>query len=153
MKNAVFYILGIVSVGLFLTAPKSDIGKLHPVKLVQVTTCSGNVHLRTDTGLFGEGADFDLALEDLYRTTPGMPYLETADYLLITPATARYLPELKRLLRPGTEVARMSCMVDGESAAEFLDAHSPGLTLLRTEEIDRIPRLVTVGERYELEGV
>lgn len=153
MKNAIFYLLGILSLSLFFTAPKTDLGKLQPVKLVQVTSCAGLVHLRTDTGLFGEGADFELALEDLYRTCPGMPYLETADYLLITPATAKYLPQLKALLRPGTEVARMACMVDGQTAAAYLDAHSPGLTLLRAEDIDKIPGLVTVGERYELEGV
>lgn len=152
MRKSLFILAALVCLSLFYRIPKSDLGTLQPVQLVQVTTCSGMVHIRTDTGLFGEGADFAAALENLHQTSPGKPYLETADFLLITPASAVYLPELKEVCRPATEVAQISCVADGKSAAAFLQTHRPPCTLRRLERGDPIPKLIVLGEqRYELE--
>lgn len=152
MKNAIFAAAGLLCLCLFAFAPKSDLGRLQPVRLVQVTSGGQMVHLRTDTGLYGEGVDFPSALKDLYRTAPGEVFLETADYLLVTPVTVKYLPELKQVLRPSTEVAQIACIADGVSAAEFLSAHPGGLPLRKAEEHGVLPRLNVKGERYVLEA-
>lgn len=151
MNKYTYWILGLLCLSLFRGAARAELGQLQPVELVQVTTCGGAVRVRTDTGLFGEGADLQEALHDLYQTTPGKVYLETADFLLVTPATAGYMEELKKLLRPGTEIAQINCLADGRKAADFLRAHSPGIVLRQCSHTADLPRLLTEGERYELE--
>ncbi len=151
MKKVYPAVAAVLCLCLFAAAPKTDLGSLKPVRLVQVTTGGPMLHLRTDTGLYGEGVDFGAALKDLYRTSPGQVYLETADFLLVTPVTVKVLPELKQVLRPGTEVALISSLVEGEKAAEFLSAHPGGVPLRKAGEHTVLPRLNTEGERYVLE--
>lgn len=143
---------GLLCLCLFASAPKSDLGQLQPVRLVQVTSSGQMLHLRTDTGLYGEGVDFASALKDLYRTSPGEVYLQTADYLLVTAVTVKYLEELKSVLRPGTEVAQIACVVDAERAAAFLSAHPGGLPLRKAQAHSVLPVLQVKGERYVLES-
>lgn len=151
MKKAYPAAAALISLSLFTAAPKTDLGSLRPVQLVQVTSSGPMIHLRTDTGLYGEGVDFGTALGDLYRTSPGQVYLESADYLLVTPVTVKVLPELKQVLRPGTEVALIASLVDGQKAAEFLMSHPGSVPLRKAGEHTVLPRLITKGERYVLE--
>lgn len=151
MKKLYPAVAAVLCLCLFAMAPKTDLGSLRPVHLVQVTSSGPMIHLRTDTGLYGEGVDFGAALGDLYRTSPGQVYLETADFLLVTPVTVKNLPELRQVLRPGTEVALIASLVDGEKAAEFLRAHPGSVPLRKAGEHSVLPRLITKGERYVLE--
>lgn len=151
MKKALWLSAGVICLSLFFAAPKTDLGSLRPVRLVQATSSGPMVHLWTDTGLYGEGVDFSAAIQDLRNTAPGQVYLETADYLLVTPVTVKLLPELRQVLRPGTEVALIASIVDGEKAAEFLSAHPGGVPLRSAREHTVLPRLITKGERYVLE--
>lgn len=151
MKRAYWIAAAVLCLCLFAAAPKTDLGSLQPVQLVQVTSSGPMVHLRTDTGLYGEGVDFGAALGDMYRTAPGQVFLETADFLLVTPVTVKVLPELRQVLRPGTEVALISCLVDGTEAAQFLSARSGGVPLRKAGEHTVLPRLNMKGERYVLE--
>lgn len=151
MKTLCFCVAGLMCLMLFHNAEQAELGQLQPVELVQVTTCSGSVRIRTDSGLMGEGRDLQEALMDLHSTAPGTVYLETADFLLVTPATVGYMEELRVLLRPAVELAQINCLADGQKAAEFLRAHSPGITLRQWDESTDLPILRTEGERYELE--
>ena len=129
-----------------------DIGKLQPVELVQVYREEGNIVIETDAGDLGRGEKLEDALKNLKRTTPAEVFLETADFLLLTEETRDMLPELAGILRPGTEGFLILEPVDGETAAQYLENHSLGSTIQTIQsEKRRLPRLKTVGERFELE--
>lgn len=108
---------------------RTDAGNLQPVALLQLYRQGTTLVIETDTGDEGRGETLSLAFENLKQTTPGVIFLETADFLLVTADAVRYLPELTDILRPGTEVLLISQTVDAESAAKYLDCHRTGITL------------------------
>ena len=128
----------------------TDVSKLLPARWVYLTRQEDAVYLETDTGDRGEGTNVLLALEDLRRSAPGELFLETADYLMVSPEALQELPRLCGVLRSGVEV----CLTEGEpdeNAAAYLTAHNPGLTLrgyLSGE--GKLPVLVVNEGRYML---
>lgn len=129
----------------------NDVGKLRPVELVAMRREKNTVILETDTGDIGRGLDPMTALEDLKRSAPGALFLDTADYFLVTRETENLIPELSSVLRPAVEICYFSKQTDLEAAAEYLRAHSPGVTLLqwRTQGKDLL-ELCTEGGEYRL---
>ena len=130
---------------------RTDIGKLQPVALLQLSREARTLVIETDTGDMGQGATLEEAFEDLKQSTPAAIFLETADYLLVTEDTRIYTKELLDFLRPGTEVLLISEPVDTGSAAKYLDNHRPGITLqeLRYAQA-QLPCLTMNEGRYAL---
>lgn len=151
MKKLVFVFLAIGCLLLFRGKAGKDLGNLKPVQLVQVTTCNGKVRVRTDTGSMGQGITVAEAVTDLQNGADGTVFLETADFLLVTALTSRFLPELGDFLRPGTEIARITSYVDGETAAKYLTAHHPAVTLRQAKNNHKMENLHFREGRYELE--
>lgn len=151
MKKAIFACLAAGCLLLFRGNAGKDLGNLQPVQLVQVTTCNGKVRIRTDTGSMGQGMTVPEAVEDLQQGADGTIFLETADFLLVTALTTRFLPDLSSYLRPGTEVARISSFVDGKTAAKYLSVHHPAATLRQAKADNLMENLHYREGKYELE--
>ena len=66
---------------------RTDIGKLQPVALLQLSREARTLVIETDTGDMGQGETLEEAFEDLKQSTPAAIFLETADYLLVTEDT------------------------------------------------------------------
>ena len=119
-------VLYIVILALLFLAPvqRLDVAKLEPVQTVAVYIQGESVVLETDTGNKGEGADVDEALEDLEEKTPGVIYLDTAQYLLVSEQGESHVDSLRKYLSQSVSV----CMWDGEGsiegAAQYLDVRS-----------------------------
>ena len=77
----------------------TDIAELEPAQVLWVDE-AGAVEVRTDMGQMGRGRNLDEAVRDMEQTATGRVFLETAEYLLVTPGGATRLDELCRLLRP-----------------------------------------------------
>lgn len=151
MKKVIFLCLAAGCLLLFRGNSGKDLGNLQPVQLVQVTSCNGKLRIRTDTGSMGQGLSVAEAVEDLQRSADGTVFLETADFLLVTALTARFLPDLSDFLRPGTEVARIPSYVDGKSAAKYLSAHHPAVTLRQAKADNQMENFHYREGKYELE--
>ena len=153
MKYWAWYIGVVVLVAILGWMPfqGTDVARLQPVELISVSQAKSQILVETDTGDSGQGQTLELALEDLYDSTPGEIFLETAEYLLITPEAQPLLPELTQTLRPSCKVCLREGEVDLEEAAAYLSVHEPELTLqdYRTGEKD-IPKLKMEGERGQL---
>lgn len=153
MKYWAWYIGAVVLVAALGWMPflGTDVARLRPVELISVSREEAQVLVETDTGDSGRGRTLELALEDLHDSTPGEMFLETAEYLLITPDARSLLPELTKTLRPSCKVCLAEGPVDMEKAAAYLSVHEPELTLqdYRTGEKD-IPILIMEGERGQL---
>lgn len=144
-------ILALIAAAVLMLFPRhtSDIGELLPVELLYVDRDESGIWVETDTGETGRGESLTRALEDLKATAPGTLFLETADYLIVTRQSAELLPQLRKILRPATQVC-LGVNTDAGAAA-FLSAHKPGILLkdVRSPE-QKLPVLMGTEERYRL---
>jgi hypothetical protein len=85
-----------------------DVAKLQPVQTVAVYTRGEYVFLETDTGTTGRGENVADALEDLEKATPGVIYLDTSEYLLVSESAVPLVNDLRSYLHPAVKV----CMWD-----------------------------------------
>lgn len=107
----------------------TDIAGLEPAQILWVENVAGGVAVATDAGQAGWGMDLARAVSDMEQTAAGQVFLDTAEYLLISPEARKWMPDLCRILRPSCQV----CLADGVSdltaVTEYLTGHEPDFTL------------------------
>ncbi len=105
-----------VILGLLFLVPveRLDVAKLVPVQTVAIYTELSTVVLETDTHNVGRGNSVSKALQDLEDTTPGVIYLDTAEYLLVSSDAQSYVEALREYLNPSVMVS----LWDGEGAVD-----------------------------------
>ena len=153
MKKWPWYLGALVLIGVLGWEPfqGTDVARLQPVEVVCVTVEGNTVTVWTDTGDLGQGADPQAAFEDLKQTTAGQVFLETADFILVNEEAAELLPLLGEYLRPACGVCLVADAVDMEKVGDFLDVHSPDVTLQDCRAGEQtLPRLTVNEERMEL---
>ena len=123
------YVIILVSL-FFAPLERLDVAKLLPIQAVAVYMQGDSVVLETDTKNIGRGMNVADALENLKETTPAVVYLDTAEYLLVSPDATDSAVELKNYLKPSVKV----CICDGagrvKEAAKYVEIHG-NLTKLR----------------------
>ena len=154
MKHWFWYLLGLLAVAGVGGMPfsGSDVAQLQPVQVVGIEMNDGVVTVSTDTGDSGVGKDLQGAFQNLKDTTMGQVFLETAEYLLVSPSAMGLMQELQGYLRPGCGVCVMEADVDMEKVGLYLEAHPPMVTLqdCRVKQV-ALPRLIMNREgRMEL---
>ena len=124
--------LYIVILALLALAPvqRLDVAELEPVQTVALSVADNMLVIETDTKNTGRGKDLPAAINDLESNTPGVIYLDTAQYLLITEAVQGYAQELEAYLRNSVKVSLWDGKGSVEDAAKFL-AVSDDLPTLR----------------------
>ena len=111
-----------VILGLLFLAPveRLDIANLQPVQTVAIYTEPGFVVLETDTHNIGRGASVTEAVANLEENTPGVIYLDTAEYLLISKDAESYVDALRGYLNPDVKVSMWQAGNAVDMAAKFL---------------------------------
>lgn len=115
-------VIYVVILSLLLLAPtkRLDVVKLEPVQTVAIYTEPGAVVLETDTENFGRGSTVAEAVRDLKETTPGVIYLDTAEYLLVSEDANEYVDALRQYLRASVLVSMWDGKGEVAEAAKFL---------------------------------
>lgn len=115
-------VLYVVILGLLLFAPvkRLDIANLQPVQTIAVYTEPGAVVLETDTHNIGRGATVADAVLNLERNTPGVIYLDTAEYLLVSKDAQKYVDALRGYLRPSVRISDWKREIAVDIAAKYL---------------------------------
>lgn len=153
MKRWLWYI-GIVAVIAALSGKPSagkDIGKLQPIQVVRLTCPQGQVCMETDTGDVGMGENLKSALADMKLSAPAEIFLDTADYLIISPGCMDLLPAVMQYLRPSCSVCLEEGKPDMEQVGVYLQQHAPSITLMQYRAGERdLPTLVTREGRMRL---
>ena len=138
MKKWLYLISALAVVGILsrLPHPARDIAKLEPVRAVYLYMERGRLCIETDTGDSGSGADLTEATADLRSRADGEIFLDTAEFLLLSPEVV-ISPDFYTHLRPGCKVCYTDTIPDLEAATEYLAAHPPETTLahLRAQRI------------------
>ncbi len=112
----------VVIISLLFLAPvkRLDVAKLQPVQTVGIYTEPGAVVLETDTNNVGRGETVAEAVSDLEKNTPGVIYLDTAEYLLISKDAQTHIDALREYLRPSVKVCLWETNDGIDMAAQFL---------------------------------
>ena len=115
-------LLYICILALLLLAPveRLDVAKLEPVQTVALRLEGQTLVLETDTKNRGQGSTLREAIEDLENRTPGVIYLDTAQYLLLTEDVLPYSQQLKTVMHPTVKVSLWDGKGSVEKAAQYL---------------------------------
>lgn len=105
----------------FAPVERLDVAKLEPVQTVAISAEAGTIVVQTDTKKRGEGRSIREAVEDLESNTPGVIYLDTAQYLLVTDEATCYYGEIKKYMLPSVRVSLWDGKGSVETAAKFLE--------------------------------
>ena len=116
----VLYIVILLSL-LFVPVHRLDIACLEPVEVLAVSVQSAQIRLETDCGYSGNGRTVSEAIDNLKENTPGVIYLDTAEYLLITEETIGYLQQLAPHLREHIKVCIWDGRGDVSELVEYLE--------------------------------
>ena len=151
MKRWVAYLGGLAVILLLPHGQGMDVGKLQPAEILHIYIEEGATVVATDTGNIGAGKNLKDALESMEGNADGVVFLDTVAYVVVTEDTKDLLPELGKLLRPGTEVVLAPGRMEIKNLARFLRVHDPKIRLCdclagRTE----LPKLMMAGERCYL---
>ncbi len=129
----------------------TDVSELQPMELLRIDCRGAVVVVQTDTGGSGMGSTVTAAFEDLKKTTPGKVFLDTAQCVIVTPQSSGLIDQLFNCLRPACRICVGQGDEDMESAAAYLNAHKPAVTLLDCRAKNaQIPMLVTKDGRMYL---
>ena len=118
MRKLIYLII----LGLLVLTPvkRLDIANLQPVQTVAIYTEPGAVVLETDTHNVGRGASVTEAVANLEENTPGVIYLDTAEYLLVSKDAESYVDALRKYLKPSVKVGLWEVGEGIDMAAKFL---------------------------------
>lgn len=125
MKRTIVYLALIASAVLFARQGR-EIAQLVPVEVLMVVQKEEIVVLKTDTGNEGEGKSLTEAKEDLEEKTPGILFLDTVEYLVMTEEDQVLAEQLCSILKPSVKLAFVDADADPAGLARYLDAHWDG---------------------------
>lgn len=153
MKKFLFFALALVLLGLtgYMPFGGTDVGKLHPVEALFVGVSEDTINIITDTGVTGTGSTLEEAIADLHMRATGKVFLETANYLLLSPQVQLDAAAFWDFLRPACQIYRCSSAEGLHNVAKYLESHPSQITLLRWRTgAEDIPKLEITGEGYKL---
>ncbi|MBQ8881360.1 MAG: hypothetical protein IJ030_04210 [Oscillospiraceae bacterium] len=107
----------------FVPLNRVNVADLLPVEAVAVYMDGEQVVLETDTAHFGKGESLDEALSRLKEDTPAVVYLDTAEYLLVSPDAVEQVESLRLHLKSSVKVC--VCRAEGkvQEAVKYLGIH------------------------------
>ena len=128
-----------------------DIGQLKPAEILYIYIEDGATVVQTDTDNVGKAWNLEGAIADMRQTSDGEVFLDTVSYLVVTEETKDKLPELGKILRPGTSVVMATAPVELKNLAAFLKVHKPKIQLFSCVLGQaNLPKLMTAGEQWYL---
>ncbi|MBQ4640986.1 MAG: hypothetical protein IJB47_00005 [Oscillospiraceae bacterium] len=149
MKRIVIYII-LLAVLWLVPVKGSDVGKLQPVEVVFIYRDQGQIIMETDTKDKGVGATVEEALANLKDTTPGIIYLDTAEYLLLAEDTTDVAEQLRRILKKTVQICTADRGIDLSLVARFLPAHSKLPQFKQWQQGEVLPHLTKYQNRLKI---
>lgn len=125
-------ICGAILAAVLLSGEKAagtDIGKLEPTRVLLIESQGGAVAVSTDAGHWGLGEDLTDAVDDMQHSASGVVFLDTVEYLLLSPSAVNRFEEVSALLRNSCQLCLVYGVEDLEAAGDYLAIHQPGITV------------------------
>lgn len=149
MKRIAIYIAILVALW-FIPVKDADVGKLQPVEVVSVYRDQGQIVMETDTEDRGIGTTVEDALKNMKDTTPGIIYLDTAEYLLLSEDAVDTVEQLRTILKKSVQICVAETGIDLALAARYLPAHGKLPQLKHWQQGMDLPYLTKSQNRLKL---
>ncbi len=119
----------------FVPLNRVNVADLLPIEAVAVYMDGDQVVLETDTEHKGAGETTEKALAALKENTPAVVYLDTAEYLLVSPNATEQVESLRPHLKPSVKVCVCEAAGKVKDAVKYLEVHGnlPRLKNWKTE--------------------
>lgn len=140
----------VVAAAVLVPVERSDVGMLLPIETVLVYEEGERVIIKTEMDDLGMGNTLETALQDLEDTTPGIVYLDTAEYLIIGQGGERHVEKMKEILKSNVRVCKTEDKLDLEKATAYLDAHRPEQKLKDYHGASNLQTLTVEQDRIKL---
>lgn len=138
---------------LLLPQRGAEVGKLLPVETLLIEKQAGQYRVSADTGSAGRGDSLEKAVDALRAEAPGILFLDTADYVLLTGEAEDSMEKLQDYVRPGTRVYKLEGTAELSEIGPFLKTHGPDAPLYRLQKREmQLPKLTAEGEKLRFEG-
>lgn len=138
---------------LLLPQRGTEVGKLLPVETLLIEKQAGQYRVSTDTGHTARGDSLEKTVDTLRAEAPGILFLDTADYVLLTGEAEECTEKLPNYVRPGTRVYKLEGTVELSEIGPYLKTHGPDTPLYRLQKRElRLPKLMAEGEKLRFEG-
>ena len=148
MKRILIYIL-IMAAVLLVPLERTDVADLHPVQTVALYKTPEGYRIETDTEDAGSGKTVDSAYADLIETTPGIIYLDTADYFLVSESALPGMEDIDKYLKNGVKVCAVVGEGDLKVVSKFLSVQRGLMPFSRAKSGENLPVLDCRGERIK----
>ena len=148
MKRIALYIAITLAV-LALPVERTDVADLRPVQTVALYKTAEGYRLETDTLDYGIGKTVDEAYRDLLDSTPGVIYLDTADYLLISQDAIQAVEPLRKYLKKGVRICAAVGEGDLAAVSKFLSVQTGLQPLKHWKTGEQLPVLDCRTERIK----
>ena len=144
----------LAALALFLLPRRgTEVGKLLPVETLLIEKQAGQYRVSADTGSAGRGDSLEKAVDALRAEAPGILFLDTADYVLLTGEAEDCMEKLPDYVRPGTRVYKLEGTAELSEIGPFLKTHGPDAQLYRLQKRElQLPKLTAEGEKLHFEG-
>lgn len=144
MKKVKILLYILIFAGLFFIPLESvEIANLEPVQGVWVYEENGNIVLETDTEAKGIGITVAEAMSDMKEHSPGVIYLDTAQYLFVSETAQEQISALQPYLKASVRLCKWEGQGSLKNAIEYADAHKVGVKLSKWESVGNLPELPT----------
>ena len=153
MKKLVLWALVIVviSVADMLPFTGTDVAKLHPIEVLIVQQNNGILSISTDSGITGFGKDVSQAISDLKLVAAGDVFLETANYVLLSPGCEDVIDTLFAYIRPACQIYLFEGEGNWSQVAKYLESHPSKATLLACKRGEPyIPKIIIQEGEFRL---
>ncbi len=141
--------LGLLAAALMVPLDKNNVGDLQPMEAIYLTRKDDLVVIKTDTEDLGIGDSLDEAVRNMHETTPGIVYLDTADFLILDPNAKELLWEMRGYVRPTVRVCLAEDEINIADAAAYLAIHRPKVEFEEANG-NNLPHLIIEDGRIQL---
>ena len=136
----VLYIV-ILSALFFAPLQRMEIANLEPIQAVWMYREDGDVVLETDTDDKGRGVTVVDALNDMKNNSPGIVYLDTAQYLFVSEIDKKEIYAIMPYLKKTVRLCIWDGQADIESAIKYADSHKTCLKMKQWHKVGNLPEL------------
>ena len=136
--------VAILAALLFVPLQRVEIANLEPIQAVWMYRENGNVILETDTEDKGSGATVTDALNNMKNKSPGIVYLDTAQYLFVSETAKEDIYAIQPYLKKSVRLCIWNGQGDLKNAVKYADSHKISLKIREWEKVGNLPELPPV---------
>ena len=113
----------VILLSIMIPAERTDIGRMKPMEVVMVTAEDG-IMVRTDTDDWGYGENLEEALENLRKSSNGIVYYDTVEYVLVNEKAMGLTQNIVEAIGGDASIYEYTGTIELKDIGAFLAVHA-----------------------------